>query len=416
MSFKIIFFIIFLCVFFAFAANAKSSDDLVAVFDPNPLFGNVNFAPGQKITASIEVKNKSGTNKPLAIQAIRVDDPDMLGDSLFLEIKENGRTLFYGSLTSFFNVAEIFLSDLADQASTTYEMIIDFDESAADQFQGKTLRNFDIGLGFQGEEVIGAEINGVQSGGGGYFSPALVIFDENTFEIGETYATINWTTSKPGTSRVIYDTFSRQDISYEHGPNYGYMFSTKEDASLVIGHSLVIYNLIPDTTYYFRPISHSSPEKIGEELSLTTLGRSVEEVEQELPAVNLNGSRAIDEEKNFSLDHPVASNSNLILEQADEQSGRTNLKDFAMMAELPATLELNSTDFPIKRVAGAVVDNSCKQKQWWMFVLVLFGYLLTLGSYYRYLSKKKFKHWIYFPIILSIAVILLIIALTRCLI
>lgn len=84
--------------------------------------------------------------------------------------------------------------------------------------------------------------------------------------------TITWTTSHPATSRVLYDTVSHTlASSTEAGPaNYGYANSTVEDAALVTNHSVTVSGLSAATTYYFRPVSHGSPETLGQESSVTT--------------------------------------------------------------------------------------------------------------------------------------------------
>lgn len=107
-------------------------------------------------------------------------------------------------------------------------------------------------------------------GGGGYTYQDLYIFNERATKPSDTSVTVTWTTSKFATSRVIYDTVSHPDISGEVGPNYGYAFSTIEDPNKVTGHSVAVGGLIPDTQYFFRPVSRASPEKYGRELSFTT--------------------------------------------------------------------------------------------------------------------------------------------------
>ena len=97
-------------------------------------------------------------------------------------------------------------------------------------------------------------------------------------EVEETQATIEWTTSYLSTSRVIYDVVSGV-FDFSNPPNYGYTFSTLEEdtpASLngVTRHMVVITGLAPGTTYYFRTISHASPDTIGFESTFTTAGLS----------------------------------------------------------------------------------------------------------------------------------------------
>jgi len=109
-------------------------------------------------------------------------------------------------------------------------------------------------------------------GGGGVVSQDLIIFNEMVSEVTDTTATITWTTNKNATSRVVYDTVSHPEISGQLPPKYSYAFSNTEDSTKIVGHSMIITGLTPQTKYYFRPISSASPEKIGKEVTFNTGG------------------------------------------------------------------------------------------------------------------------------------------------
>ena len=97
-----------------------------------------------------------------------------------------------------------------------------------------------------------------------------VISSEATNTPSKTSITITWVTDHPSTSRVIYDTVSHTVLDV--APNYGYANSTIEaDISpKVTTHSVIINGLTSGTTYYYRVISHGSPEVVGEEKSFAT--------------------------------------------------------------------------------------------------------------------------------------------------
>ncbi|MFH1889996.1 MAG: hypothetical protein ABIJ91_00275 [Candidatus Kuenenbacteria bacterium] len=182
---------IFFCLFLAVGVNAEASDNLIVIFNPNPLFGEANFAPGQSAVGFVEIKNKSGQEKLIAAQCANVDDPQAMGDVLNLEINENSQNLFDDNLTSFFNAGQIFLSSLSNNASTTYEFIIGLNPDIGSEFQGMALNNFDISIGFFGEEdasVQSSSSNGGGTGGGGYYlrkilEPLLGNFDGTAGEL-----------------------------------------------------------------------------------------------------------------------------------------------------------------------------------------------------------------------------------------
>jgi|GEM_PF-3590870 len=106
-------------------------------------------------------------------------------------------------------------------------------------------------------------------GGGGGGPIGLIIFNEENEEVLTNQVTVSWFTSTPATTRVIYDTVSHSSLSAP--PNYGYAFSTLEEDSTtkITYHTVTITGLTPGQTYYWRAISHGSPEVWGDELTFT---------------------------------------------------------------------------------------------------------------------------------------------------
>jgi hypothetical protein len=96
------------------------------------------------------------------------------------------------------------------------------------------------------------------------------ISGENATSVDTTFATISWITDDLSTSRVVYDTVSHPVKG--SAPNYGYTNSTVEtdNSPKVVNHSVLLTGLTPSTTYYYRVISHGSPEAVGEEKSFNT--------------------------------------------------------------------------------------------------------------------------------------------------
>ncbi len=104
-------------------------------------------------------------------------------------------------------------------------------------------------------------------------TPAPIITNISISSPSSTSVIIMWTTDHVATSRVVYDTVSHPTVGLP--PNYGYAFSTVEtdtpvSPNGVTSHSVTITGLTPSTIYYFRPISHGSPEAVGGEVSTTT--------------------------------------------------------------------------------------------------------------------------------------------------
>lgn len=269
-------------------SSILAQGNLVVEFEQTPLFNEVNFLPGQSITRWVKVTNNNGETQRIATEAINVGDSDRLGDVLNLEIKEGQITLYNNPLSTFFNVGEVFLSNLTGNGGNTqYDFTVSFYPGAQNPFQGKTL-SFDILIGFQGEE--GGLLPGAGGGAGGFLPPGLTVLDESVrvTTTTETSVTITWTTSYLSTSQVIYAREGEShtlDLTDNIGtpPKYGYAHTTPEyDVSpKVTAHSVTITGLTPGTKYYYRAVSHASLA-ISREFTFTTLAV---ETEKEGPVV-----------------------------------------------------------------------------------------------------------------------------------
>ena len=109
------------------------------------------------------------------------------------------------------------------------------------------------------------------------YVPVPTISNESETSVTATTFTVTWTTSHPATSRIIYDTITHLTLGAL--PNYGYAFSTIEDPNLVLNHSVTVTGLTPSTSYFYRIVSHGSPEAVGGQGGVTT---------QPAPLVNNN--------------------------------------------------------------------------------------------------------------------------------
>jgi hypothetical protein len=117
--------------------------------------------------------------------------------------------------------------------------------------------------------------------GGGEVQPLYIFIDSIiASEVGENSAKIFWLTNSPSTSRVIYSAEKEpRTFDPQSPPNYGYSHSTPENKEKTNNHSVLLENLIPNTTYYYRIISSASPEIISPEFSFKTLGQKAKEEE-----------------------------------------------------------------------------------------------------------------------------------------
>lgn len=105
--------------------------------------------------------------------------------------------------------------------------------------------------------------------------PPVEISNIRITDVTQNSAVIRWTTNRPATSRVIYDTISHPDISTETEPNFGYASSTIEqglDPNKVTEHAVLVSGLTTNTTYYFRVLSKGSPLAISGEFGGSSSG------------------------------------------------------------------------------------------------------------------------------------------------
>ena len=182
--------------------------------------------------------------------------------------------------------------------------------------------------------------------------PPPQISDEMVNAPSETGATIVWNTNHPSTSRVIYETVSHPILG--DAPNYGYANSTveKDDSPKVTSHTVTITGLTAGTTYYYRAVSHGSPEVVGAEKSFTTKGTKL---------------------VNSFEDNLVKIISNITKEVLGETTEATS-------SPTPIIPKVN----PLPQVLGEAQDIKENFNWWWLSLLIVLLYLIV-----RHLLNKK---------------------------
>lgn len=265
--------IIFL--FFVSANNSyAASGDLVVDFENTPLFTEGSFMPGSQVTKWVKVTNNTSDSHAIIVEAINKINADDLGDLMNLRIKENRNVLYDNGLSNFLDGAEMVLSNLPANASTTYDFIVSLDLGANNNYQGKNL-GFNLLIGFQGqggEQTDDGQFSvssdssslGVGGGGGsgGTYQGLLISNDASPLVNGND-ATITWNTSYYSTSQVIFGPESGAPYNLNIAlPNFGYASSSPDFLNKVINHSVTIYGL-PPGNYLYRVVSHASPPTIS---------------------------------------------------------------------------------------------------------------------------------------------------------
>ena len=203
---------------------------------------------------------------------------------------------------------------------------------------------------------------------------APVITEETSSSVSSSSTTITWLTDDPATSRVIYDTVSHAVTGA--APNYGYANSTVEDENEVLSHSVAITGLSVGTTYYFRTVSHGSPEAVSSEQSFATAKSSSSDDDSG------------DDHQHDSKDKKLASGASIPGlsfisanlpgggESGSDTGGNTN----SIQENLPENLPAESKPINIK-----TDENTSRSfgSFWWLWILIL-----IFGAAGIYLIRK----------------------------
>lgn len=204
---------------------------------------------------------------------------------------------------------------------------------------------------------------------------APLISGEGSIDVTTTSITLIWTTDHPSTSRVVYDTTPH---SLGAPPNYGYAFSTAEDTNKVLTHSVTINGLTPGTTYYFRTVSHGSPESVSNEI--TAITKIASSSNNGIPvfrvfsaATNNSQQAALNQNGQNAADNPQVLGAN-------DNPGDDNPDDNEDNGEVQGT----STSAAEGTAANE--NNSSAAFSWW-WLLILLG--LIAGVYWLIARNKK---------------------------
>ncbi|MEK9181899.1 MAG: fibronectin type III domain-containing protein [Patescibacteria group bacterium] len=268
-----------------FTSSVLAVDPMTVIFENNPLFGEVNFLPGDTTEGDVAVTNNTNTLQNVYAESVNGFDPDDLGNQLYLKVFENSNIVYQNEFDDFLSAGPVSLSSIDGTQLTTYTFEVSFINSTDNDYQGKSL-GFDLCIGFSGgslqcgNTVVGGENDtgggpstgsGSSSGGGNSGSIPLTIFNEQASDLFPfTTATITWDTNKLATSQVVYGLASGGPYTLDLNAIYfGYPSGTTEDPIKVLHHSMLITGLTPGQTYVYRVVSRASPPTISFERYFT---------------------------------------------------------------------------------------------------------------------------------------------------
>lgn len=284
-------------------------DPMTVIFEnaPLPLFGAVNFLPGDSKDGDATVTNNTPDVQNVYAESVNGFDPDGLGTQLRLRVLEGATVRYDDVFGDFLSAGPVSLSSLGAGATTVYTFEVSFINSADNDYMGKSL-GFDLCIGFSGgtfqcgdtvvsdpeDPVTPSDPPGGGGGGGGGGGSGgggggvggqptqLVIYNEFVSGITEGLpaptindgtAIIEWDTNLLATSQVIFGPTSGAPYTLNTNilPNLGYPFGTVENGTKVLHHTVVLTGLIDGETYVYRVVSRASPPTVSQEHTFTML-------------------------------------------------------------------------------------------------------------------------------------------------
>ncbi|MDO8669375.1 MAG: VWA domain-containing protein [Candidatus Buchananbacteria bacterium] len=213
-------------------------------------------------------------------------------------------------------------------------------------------------------------------GGGGGIPPGLTIYNESSnVEVSGTSAIITWQTNYYSTSRVIYATENEpHSFDYSNPPNYGYAHSTIDDLNMVTAHQVELTDLIPSTLYYYRVISHASPDTVG--LSYTFVTPAVKPEE---PKENETENKT---EPNPDQVLTLNNNGNIPggSIQNNLNSNNNSSGEGSQLEDQPSNNQEQTGQVAGGQVAGE--QEACNYWPWWITAIMLIIYLILMALNY----------------------------------
>ncbi len=204
---------------------------------------------------------------------------------------------------------------------------------------------------------------------------------------------ISWTTDRPTSGRVVYDTVPHlvPDLS---DPNFGYAFTTaeKNTSSKTTTHYFKISGLNVGTTYYFRLISSGSPKLVSDEYSNQTFSKNFSEPAPASPPSDgggagdtggdvLGAQTTTDATHRLNNLYALADTSLPDTNQKDNDQGSDQIDQGEVLAQQDTSPSPTQSDQPTE-----TSDSSSLLAQYWWLLVVL---LSLIGLTYLVFKKPS---------------------------
>lgn len=214
-------------------------------FETTPLFSEVNFVPGNSVSRSVVVNNTTPDTHRLITRAINVVNASQpkLGDAMELVIKQGDTVLYDGTLSNFFILPEVVLSQVLPQDQATLDFVVTFEPQSANVYQNSTM-NFNLEVGFEDSDVVvddnpGGNTGGGRGGGGGgnivrINSPTTTAFEQ----------TVGETTQTSGETAQTNDEIADAPGFPEAGRNIGSFSPSSLDSLAALVEKSVLFDVV----------------------------------------------------------------------------------------------------------------------------------------------------------------------------
>lgn len=258
-------------------------------FQNDPLFYDVNVAPGLSVSRTVTVVNNGPNN-----ESVYFDTKDEYSDGLaaVMRLEVDGPTSNYYNdyFASLFSGPTIPLGTLSAGQSRTYNFTASLDTATDNSYQVKTM-GFGLCVGFSGGSVlcddgdtstttITTPPGGGGGGTGGGGTSNFRLFNETVIAVNplDSSATIAWQTNRGATTYLVCGNLANGPFDLNPTESYfGYEFSVAERENDSEEH-IVIVTVGESGTYECRPASREDTDddfSVGKALRFIIPGGAV---------------------------------------------------------------------------------------------------------------------------------------------
>lgn len=359
-----------------------------------PLFDFDGFLPGDSASSWVKAENLGTSDIDVTVWAVNAANADKLADAMQFTIKKDSDTLYQDTLANFFNSGHVFLSTLDARETATYDLTLEFDHQAGNEYQSKNVA-FDLAVNASengnGISIIGDDDdsgNGdtsdsdssgpVMRHSSGMIvgaSPSLLIDNVRAENITAGRADILWDTNLPATSQIIYSLYtlvSEFDPDAALPSGYNSVYPAAEGSDLSKSHIVSLSGLDDCAAYFYRVVSHnlSSLPSISQEYAFVT-------------ACSRTGTGGFD---GGALSGNSSKNKE-VLGLSEENTGQpaSGIKE---AADVLSEEEWPRPDFAALDAASGFTLNTCAPDMPWWLLLLFIAYPVFKGNS-RFKEAKK---------------------------